>query len=208
MQISVKEAAVKAGKSEQTVRRWIKSGKIKGCKEDGLWKVSEESINAGLTCQVKQVNSSNHQAQQQIAISEDLVDKIADKVVNKVLKCLEPILETIEKKQESQQNKYGLERIDALEKEVTSLSIELKILHTNLDRTLSQIKTLEYRLENQGEEIHFNGRAQSPRAYLHSVENSNKYGTWKNIKAKVALEIGEQEAVVLCHYSHSAEVGG
>ena len=46
--------------------------------------------------------------------------------------------------------------------------------------------------ENHGERIAVNGRAASPRAYLHALEGWKNGNVWGRIKAKVALELGKQ----------------
>lgn len=42
--MKIKEVADMTGKSEQTIRNWLRKGKITGTKEDGKWQVDESSV--------------------------------------------------------------------------------------------------------------------------------------------------------------------
>ncbi|MBA7492645.1 hypothetical protein ES702_03195 [subsurface metagenome] len=47
--MTTQEACQRLDKSEKTVRRWLKSGKLEGVKVDGIWDISEESVDALLS---------------------------------------------------------------------------------------------------------------------------------------------------------------
>lgn len=50
------EAGQRLDKSEKTVRRWLKSGKLDGVKVDGVWDIPEESVDALLSDRTEEEN--------------------------------------------------------------------------------------------------------------------------------------------------------
>ena len=62
--------------------------------------------------------------------------------------------------------------------------------------------------QNIGPKISIHGKGeQSPRAYLHAIENWKKCNPWARLKAKVALEV-VKKIEPANHYNHPVEIGG
>jgi len=153
MKLSIKQAAQKAGKTEQTIRNWIKAGKIKAHKVDGRWQVEETSLNAHLS------GTNKSQGKQEITVSEEVISQIVDRVVSQVLSKIEPVIrEALEKKQDSPAEKEGdqQEKIRALEKEnedlkerVNVLENQVQALKADLSETLGKLEYIERRSESE-----------------------------------------------------------
>ncbi len=233
MTITVQQAAVQTGKSESTIRKWIKTGKIKAHKQGQTWQIDPTSL------EKSQANTS-----QSSSLDAKTIAKIASEVVSQILPLLQAGQGQSEKTEEPSQAEIQQQEIEILRQEnqalsesIASLAMQVEALqacvsdllhqpemqtesqpaaHTQskaegnneeqemtieLEQDLSWLdeachfkkaegRTWRQLAKNYGDKISMNGKGlQSPRMYLHAIENWQDCKMEARVKAKIALEM-------------------
>ena len=133
MELTIKQAAEKAGKTEATIRNWLKDGKIKAHKEGMSWKLDEASLESYLAGNAS--NNSGRQSSPEIAITDEVISRIAAKVVAEIKPmlqnkngCQEPEMEVLRKENESLRARItGLEtEMEGLQEAINALAAKLQ----------------------------------------------------------------------------------
>ncbi len=80
--MTIQEACQRLGKSESTIRRWLRQGKLEAIKVHGLWDIPEAAINDYLNDQSPAgSDQSNDQADDQSPVGDDRAnDQMIDRL--------------------------------------------------------------------------------------------------------------------------------
>ena len=115
MTLTVQQTTVQAGKSESTIRKWIKSGKIKAHKQGQAWQIDQASLEKYLA------GNGQAQAAQNAGLDNATIAKIATEVVSQIKPVIQAAIT------DGQAEDYQ-EEIDKLRQENTSLSEQVSRL--------------------------------------------------------------------------------
>ena len=142
MQLSVKQAAEKAGKNVETIRRWIKTGKLEAKKVGRTWQISQASLESYIA------NQAGNQTKESI-ITEKTIAQIASKVAAE----LKPMLELAKQNQTEQIKKTEMlcKENDELKNKIVWLETEMQAIKNFVKELVqnNQTKPLEKNKQEQ-----------------------------------------------------------
>ena len=136
--LTTKEVAQKLQKSEQTIRTWIRSGKLKATKHDGKWQIEESSL-------PNQKVATHTEPQSTISISQ--IADILEKGLSGVVSKMENIINQTTKGEEPQDN-VTEEKFKELEEQNQQLQRRIEEQSQKMLSIEQYIKQLESRLES------------------------------------------------------------
>lgn len=150
--VKIKEAAEITGKSEQTIRNWLRKGKIAGSKIDGRW----------------QVDTSNLQPQKAAECKNDM---------HEIKEGIEEIKEILQGKKESQSDSQQLEALAKENAELKQQVAELQAKMTKLEELEKQVVELMQRQKAEQEQHSEPQKKQEPekQTWVESKPSKKQY---------------------------------
>ncbi len=138
MQLTVLQAAEKSSRSQNTIRNWIKNGKIKANKGNGRWQIDSESLDNHLA-----KNSLGKTQGRESFSDEKFVSRIISEVVGEMKVVLEQSLpkQTLEDNnaKNAQKQLINLQKENrALREQINEIKSEMTALRANIGLLMTQ----------------------------------------------------------------------
>jgi len=138
-ELTVKQAAEKAGKNVETIRRWVKMGKIEARKDGQTWQISQTSLENYLA------SLANSQTRES-SITKETIAQIAAKVAAE----LRPMLEQAKLKEPGQAE--PLKESEAIRKENEELKAKVSWLENQVQSVKEYLKEIVEKQQNQAKQ--------------------------------------------------------